>query len=349
MRVAIVTGGRAEAAMGLELAELRLLRAIRARTNGELDLRVVGGRSALGYARRVGGRWFPARPGTASRRAWSGVELVHLAGLTIPPPRSGRFVATFHDLSPLHFPDEGSLPAWTAEIAERAARLVCPSEFTASELVARLGVEPARVTVVANGPGHDASGAEPLSSAELTGLGVRTPLVLRLGGYTERKNVSLLLGAWPEIRNATGASLALVGPPQAIRADRLARAPSLDGVTVLDYLPAEVVPRLMAAADVLVSTSSYEGFGLPPLEAMTAGTAVVAVRTPFHEEVCGEAAVLVENDSAALAAAVIRVLADDELRERLAVAGRARAPRFSWERSAELLLDVYRGVASTST
>ena len=349
MTVAFVTGGRSEAAMGLETAELGLLRAIRARTNSGLDVRVVGGRSALRYSRRIGGRWFPARPGRASQRAWVGADVVHLAGLTIPPPQAGRFVATFHDLSPLHYSDEGSLPPWTSEIADRAAQLVCPSEFTASELVARLGVERARITVVPNGPGNDASSAAPLTADELAGLGLHAPLVLRLGGYTERKNVSLLLDAWPEIRCTTGASLALVGPPQAVRADRLAAAPSLDGVSVLDYLPAELVPRLMASADVLVSTSRYEGFGLPPLEAMTAGAPVVAVRTPFHEEVCGDAAVLVEDDPAALAAAVVRVLADDELRERLGVAGRARAPRFSWERSVELLLDVYRRVAGTST
>lgn len=348
MTVAFVTGGRSEAAMGLETAELRLLHAVRARMIGGLDVRVVGGRSALRYSRRIGGRWFPALPGRASQRAWAGAVVVHLAGLTIPPPRSVPFVATFHDLCPLHFADEGSLPPWTAEIAERGARLVCPSAFTASELTARLGVEPGRITVVPNGPGNDAASAAPLTVAELEDLGLHPPVVLRLGGYTERKNVSLLLDAWPEIRGATDASLALVGPPQAARAERLADAPSLAGVSVLDYLPADVVPRLVASAGVLVSTSRYEGFGLPPLEAMTAGTPVVAVRTPFHEEVCGDTAVLVEDDAAALAAAVVRVLADDVLRESLGAAGRVRARQFSWERSAQLLLDVYADVARTS-
>lgn len=345
MTVAFVTGARAAAGMGLETAEARLLGALRAK--GSLDVRVVGGRGAQAYASRIGASWYPARPGRSSRRAWRNADLVHLAGLSLPPPEHGRFVATIHDLSPLHFPDEGLLPLWTAEIAERAAQLICPSEFTASELVARLGVERERITVVPNGPGHDASEAPSLTADELAELGLRAPLVLRLGGYTGRKNVSLLLDAWPEIRQATGASLALVGPPQAMRAERLAAAPSLVGVSVLDYVPAELVPRLLASAHVLVSTSRYEGFGLPPLEAMTAGVPVVALRTPFHEEVCGDAALLVEDDSEALAAAVVRVADDDELRERLGAAGRDRAPRFSWARSAELLLDVYRDVGTS--
>lgn len=346
MHVGIVTGGRAQAAMGLETAELRLLDALRAAPNGlTLDVRVVGGRSARRHARRIEARWFPARPGGRSRRAWRQADLIHLAGLTIPPPRRARFVATFHDLSPFHYPDEGSLPPWAHEIAERAEMLVCPSAFTAGELERLLGVEPGRIAVVANGPGNDPSTSEPLSDEELHALGLARPLVLRLGGYTLRKNVSLLLDAWPEIRLRTGATLALVGPAQAVRAERLAAAPSLDGVAVLDYLPATMVTRLVRTADALVSTSLYEGFGLPPLEAMSAGTPVVAVRTPFVEEVCGDAMLPVENDPAALADAVSRALGDDELRETLRHAGLSRARAFSWSESAHRLLAVYRGLA----
>lgn len=346
MRVGIVTGGRAETAMGLETAELRLLNALRAGANGlTLDVRVVGGRSARRHARRIDARWYPARPGNQSRSAWRGADLIHLAGLTIPPPRRKRFIATFHDLSPFHYPDEGSFPPWAPEIARRAEMLICPSAFTAGELQSLLDVDPGRIAVVANGPGNDPSLSELLSEDELHGLRLGRPLVVRLGGYTLRKNVSLLLDAWPEIRRRTGATLALIGPAQAVRAERLAAAPSLDGVTVLDYVPASLVSRLVRTADVLVSTSLYEGFGLPPLEAMSAGTPVVAVRTPFVEEVCGDAMLAVENDAAALAEGVSRALTDEDLRVTLRSAGPERARAFSWPESADRLLTIYGALA----
>ncbi len=347
MKVAVVTGGRSPEPMGLETAEARLLEALAGGRNGTfVDVRVVGGRGARRYARRLGARWYPAPPNRASRRVWRGAELLHLAGLTIPPPARRRFLATFHDLSPLHFGDEGTLPPWTQEIADRAELLFCPSRFTASELGRELGVPHERIRVVPNGPGHDLSPTiEPLADDELAALGIARPFLLRLGGYTERKNVPLLLAAWPAVRRRHEVSLALVGPAQAARAAQLAQAPSLAGVAVLDYLPAELVPRLLRSATALVSTSTYEGFGLPALEAMAAGTPVVAVRAPAVEEVCGSAGLLVENDPAELARALVRLLTDGELRRRLAAAGLRRASSFSWARSADAVLAVYRELA----
>lgn len=344
MNVAFVTGSRVAAGMGLETAEVRLLDALR--DAAPLDVRVVGGRGARGYARRIGARWYPARPGRSSRRAWRNADLVHLAGLSVPPPELSPFVATFYDLSPLSFGDEGALPAWTEETAARAQLILVPSQFVAGELERELGVEPERLVVFSNGPGHDP--APPLSDAELATLGVTGPYVLRAGGYTARKNVPLLLSAWAEIRRRTGATLVLAGPPQPARAAQLADAPSLDGVVTLDYLPAAVVPRLVAGASVLVSPSTYEGFGLPPLEAMASGTPVVAVRCGAVEEVCGDAALFVDDDSAAFADAVVRVLEDELLRERMVARGREQAGLFSWTRSAEAVRAAWRAASAAA-
>ena len=349
MRVAVVTGARAlDGAGGLEIAEVQLLAALRAQANGTpVALRVVGGRGARRYASVVGGSWCPARPGRASALAWRGADLIHLAGQSVPPPRRTPFVATFHDLSPLHFDDEGELCPWTPEIAARAELCLCISGFTAAELQTHLGVPRERIRVVPMAPGQPVSQrTEPLTDGELAELGLARPLVVRTGGYTTRKNVPLLLRAWAEVGHRTGATLALTGPPHAARDVLLAVTPSLPRVRVFDYLPAALVARLVRTADVLVSPSVYEGFGMPMVEAMAAATPVVAVRTAFAEEVCGDAAVLVPNDAAPFAEAIIRVLEDVDLRERMRAAGAERARAFSWERSAELLVAAYREAAA---
>jgi glycosyltransferase involved in cell wall biosynthesis len=169
--------------------------------------------------------------------------------------------------------------------------------------------------------------------------------VLRYGGYTKRKNVPLLLEAWAQVPIGT---LVLAGPPQLARAKVLAEAPSLDRVIVLDYVSQTLLARLLRSAAVLVSTSNYEGFGLPPLEALAAGTPVVAVATPFVQEVCGDAALLVEGNRGALADALQHVLIDGEFASRLRSVGPARAARFTWRQAAAAVLSAY-GSASTST
>lgn len=343
MRVAIVSGPRSLQPMGLELAERHLLEAARAEPGLRLDVRVVGGRAARRYARAIGGRWHPGRPGRLPRRAWRAADVVHMIGLDVPPPRGGLFVATVQDLAALRFGDEGRLPQWTTEMVSRAGCVVTPSHFTAAELQERLGVAPHRIRVIPHGPGQAVSPAtRPLPERDLQQFGLRTPLVLRMGGYTERKNVGIVLDAWPEVRKRTRATLALAGPPQPVREVQLAAAPSLDGVVALDYLPADIVPGLLRAATVLVSTSTYEGFGLPPLEAMTAGIPVVAVRSGAVEEVCGDAALLVDDDADALAEALVHVLEDQTLRARLVADGLQRASSFGWPQAAAALGSVYR-------
>jgi len=331
--------------MGLELAELRLLEALRAvATDIALDVRVVGGRGARRHARRLGARWVPAPYRTLPLIALTGADIVHLIGLDLPPPRRKAFVAMVHDLSPLHYDDEGMLPPWLDEIVERASLLLTPSAFTAGELSRHLSVPPERVRVIGGGPALDARHAEPLSRSELEQLGIEPPLVLRYGGYTKRKNVPLLLDAWAQVPIGT---LVLVGPPQLARAKVLAEAPSLDRVIVLDYVDQTLLARLLRSAAVLVSTSQYEGFGLPPLEALAAGTPTVAVSASFVEEVCADAALLVEERAEAVGEALHQVLVDCELASRLRAAGPLRAARFTWPQVADSVLRAYASVGGS--
>ena len=330
--------------MGLERAEARLLEALQSRPRSvALDVRVVGGRAARRHARRIGARWVPAQPGTLPQRATMRGDLIHLLGLDLPPPRKARFVVMVHDLAPLHYDDEGQLPRWIDEILERAVVVLTPSAFTASELQKHFGVAEQRIQIIGGAPALEARGAVPLSAEELRDLGIGPPFTLRYGGYTKRKGVRLLLNAWASVPHGT---LVLAGPSRTRGESVLPVASSIDRVVVLDYVSDELLARLLRSATALASTSEYEGYGLPVVEAMATGTPVVAVSTPFVREVCGDAAYLVEPEAEALARAISLVGQDDALARRLSDAGLSRVERYSWERVAHGVLSAYRRAAT---
>jgi glycosyltransferase involved in cell wall biosynthesis len=150
--------------------------------------------------------------------------------------------------------------------------------------------------------------------------------------------VAALLDAFEELAGDTELVLAGAAAIQTSGRDR-------PGVRGEPEVPPARLAELLAGAVALVHPSLHEGFGLTLLEAMRAGTPVVAVHNPGVEEVCGDAALLVPP--AELGAAMARVAADPALRERLAAAGRERAEVFSWARSAALHVQAYsRALAS---
>jgi glycosyltransferase involved in cell wall biosynthesis len=201
-----------------------------------------------------------------------------------------------------------------------------------------LGVPEQRITVIGGAPALEAADSRPLTDGELAELGITPPFALRYGGYTKRKNVPLLLEAWSQVAVGT---LVLTGPPQPARERTLAAAPSCDRVVILDYVSETLLARLLRTASALVSTSTYEGFGLPLLEAMAAGTPVVAVSKPFVGELCGDAGYLVEPNVGALAEAITCVLQDSNVARGLSDAGRLQADKYSWDRVADAVLSAY--------
>lgn len=310
--------------------------------------------------------WTPAhhrieRLALAVELAGRRLDLLHSPDFI--PPLGGRYrsVITIHDLAFLLYPEfltAESRRIYNDQIeaaVRRADAIIAVSEATRQDVIEHLDAPPEKVRVVleAADPRY-----RPVPPAEVervcAGLGLPPGYVLFVGTQEPRKNIAGLLGAYARLRAGSPDA-----PPLAIAggrgwlADGLAElADSLhlgDSVRWLGHVPSEDLPALYSGAAVLCFPSFYEGFGLPPLEAMACGAPVVTSDRGSLPEVVGEAGLLVDpNDPAAIAAALERVLGDPALAADLRTRGIERASTFSWERAARETLAVYERVLGAS-
>lgn len=223
------------------------------------------------------------------------------------------------------------------------------SEASRRDLVRTLGMPDAKIHVTllaSNEPATPLPGE--VVDAVLTRVGATPPYLLYVGALHPRKNLPRVLEAFARVRDeAPEARLVVVGPPSWGASDVLKQvlARTGDGVTFTGFVSDADLQALYQGAHALVFPSLYEGFGLPPLEAMGHGTPVITSNVSSLPEVVGDAALLVDPLSVdAIADAMRRVLGDAELRADLARRGRERSRVFSWEATARGTLEVYRAV-----
>lgn len=312
------------------------------------DLRRAGGEVARWRvpARLMRSTWKRfGRP--AIERLVGDIDVVHATNFVLPAARRTPGVVTVHDLAFLRddvFPGGEVLRELVPWSVARAARVLVPTKAVKQEVSDRLHIEPDKVVVTPEGVSSLFFGATPLAEGALAALGIEAPFVLALGTVEPRKNLVSLLAAWALVRDELpGWSLVVAGPrgwgP---------RLPETPGVVLTGWIGDETLPGLVSAAGLFCFPSLYEGFGLPPLEAMAAGTPVVAARSPVTEEVLGEAALLVDPlDVRGLAEAVAELATDDARRKTFVLQGRARAADYTWERTARGTLEAYRAAALT--
>jgi glycosyltransferase involved in cell wall biosynthesis len=269
------------------------------------------------------------------------------------PPLDGRWrsVITVHDLTFLHYPEfltAESRRYYNGQIraaVRRADAILADSRATRDDLVALLGVPEGEITVIHLAPdaGFAPQPPEAVRAARQR-HGLPGEYLLFVGTLEPRKNVDGLLRALALLPQAPPLVLAgrsgwLFDATRALIAEL-----ELGGrVHLLEDFPSGDLPALYSGAAALVLPSHYEGFGLPALEAMACGTPVVIADRASLPEIAGEAALRVQpNDPASIAQAVERVLTDTACRETLRSRGLARAQEFSWRRTAEETLAVYR-------
>jgi glycosyltransferase involved in cell wall biosynthesis len=273
------------------------------------------------------------------------VDLLHTPAGQAPSVARLAQVTTIHDLSPLVHPEWFSrgyvtlFKLLTPLSVRTSDHVITVSRFSADEILDQYGLEQSKVSAVPNGVRGLPEGKCP------DGVDIPDRYFLYVGSRNPRKNLTGLTDAYREYRDRVDdpTEMLLVGPDNDIYSD-VDIAPA-GGLQVTGYVSDPELEWLYRNAIAFVYPSLFEGFGLPILEAMNAGTPVITSGRGAMAEVAGDAAILVDPGSPdELATAMTHVEDDPEIREELSMAGRRRAGEFSWKRTAVETVNVYEKV-----
>ena len=296
------------------------------------------------------------------------VHIPHQMPPIVGPRRGVAEVVTIHDLIPYHLPEYQRSRAIRLRLTlarlwlRRASRIIAPSQATVRDIIATLGIPRHRIALIplAATPGYGPATTEREQRAierVRQRYGIPGRYVFNIGGFDARKNLLVLLDAFArtiaatenDLRPQAPVTLVIGGAPHsgnelvfpdlnpAIRRLGLGQRVILTG-----KVPPEDVLPLHQGASVYCTPSSYEGFGLTPLDAMACGVPVIAANRTSLPEVIADAGLLVEPAPDLVAAALIRVLTDDLLARRLRNRSLDRAAEFSWDLTAEATLRAYQ-------
>ena len=289
-----------------------------------------------------------------------GITLFHAPHYVLPPLVPCRSIVTIHDCIHLMFPQY--LPNRLAPLyartsinlaAKRAARVLTVSESSKRDIQRFVDVPADKIDVIYNSY-DERFGTVPLDEDVVRvreRYQLHDPFVLYAGNVKPHKNLERLIEAFHLVHQHghDGIKLVMIGDEiskYAVLRRAVHRYQLHNAVRFLGYLPQETLAVMYRLAGVFVFPSLYEGFGLPPLEAMASGTPVVTSNVSSLPEVAGDAALLVDPYSPeAIADGIERILTDDTLRCDLRRRGLARAGQFSWEASVRRVWETYREVA----
>ncbi len=270
----------------------------------------------------------------------------------------GPLVVTVHDLSFLRYPETHPPErlTWLSEglpdTLRRAGRIIVDSRFIKNELISLLDVQEERITVVYLGVREDYKPRDnEVLAPELREFDLEPKgYILSVGTLEPRKNILSLLQAYELLSDSLKAGWPLVvvgmrGWKDQVISKRLDVLVSSGRIRALGYVSSDELPVIYAGAALFVYPSIYEGFGLPPLEAMASGVPVVASNRASLPEIVGNAGTLIDPEDIESLAQVIESLLDDQgKREQMARMGLQQAKKFTWEACAEKTFRVYQDV-----
>ncbi|MBZ5613753.1 MAG: glycosyltransferase family 4 protein [Acidobacteriia bacterium] len=296
-------------------------------------------------------------------------DVVHIPHLFwIPRGLSCPYVLTVHDLLEHMYGSRNASSLrrtlhfyLTRRVLRKAARVIAVSQFTRNEIEKLLAIPDDRIEVVYNAiderflRGHASAADRELIAQRYL---VNYPFILYAGAIRPHKNVVRIIEAFSALKSELQKEQQFPDLKLIIIGDDLSSHPRLrrtvvrsgvqNDVRFLGFVPIEVLRIFYDVAKVFVFPSLYEGFGLPPLEAMAHGTPVVTSNTSSLPEVAGNAALLVNPENVfEIRRALQRVLLDPALRERMKQRGYEQAQRFSWTNSVARILEIYREVAGS--
>ncbi len=287
------------------------------------------------------------------------VDLFHLPqnGFRIPAQCSCKLVVTVHDLIPYFLPEmvrPSFLKRFTSEmpvIVDRSDRIITVSNTSKQDIINVFKINPNKIVVIPSAP---TLSYHPLPNVETRNwlyknYGLKKPYILYVGGLNPRKNVAELVYAYSKIRRdlPKGQSLVILGPDGKHRSKLqiLGEALNITNEELIfpGFIDTAELPYFYNGADLFVYPSLYEGFGLPPIEAMACGTPVITSNVSSLPEVVGEAALTINPyDTLSLAESILKVLSDEALRLELSKKGLRHSSKYNWNSIVSQVLKVYQ-------